>query len=308
MDYVPVRVNTLRGDQKIEFDVFIRINEKMLLYLRRGDSFEGERLRRLKSKKLKKMFIDPKDEGAYRIYLQRNIEAAYDKSSDKDLSTRAEIVHGDQQAHAEQLFDNPEAESVYVSAKEGAGRYAQFLINESAAARAIFAAGEGDQSISHHGISVATLAVELARKTGIDDPKRLQLLSLGALIHDLGHQDAPYSLVQDPTTYSAEQRAAYRAHANSAERFQSLKHFDAMVTKIIAQHEECADGSGFPRGLAEKDLDTEVILVALANCVDRDVTFGKLSRPEAAKKLLLDKIGKYPLPLIKMVGEVFKGI
>lgn len=307
MDYVPVRVSTLRGDQKIDFDVFIRINEKMLLYLRRGDSLEGDRLRRLKSKKLKKMFIDPKDESAYRNYLQINIEAAYDKNSDKDLSTRAEIIHGDQQTQAEQLFENPEVESVYQSAKEGAGRYAQFLMNESAAARAIFAAGEGDQSISHHGVSVAALSVELARKTGIDDPKHVQLIALGALIHDIGHQDAPYPLAQNPTTYSREHVLAYREHAHAAERFQSLKHFDAMVTKIIAQHEECADGSGYPRGLAEKDLDPEVVLVALSNALDRYVTFEGLSRPEAAKKLMMDKIGKYPLPLIRLTGEVLKG-
>ena len=52
MDYVSIRVSTLRGDQKIDFNAYIKINEKMVLYLRRGDSFEGERLLRLKEKKL----------------------------------------------------------------------------------------------------------------------------------------------------------------------------------------------------------------------------------------------------------------
>lgn len=306
MDYVPVRVSTLRGDQKIEFDVYLKINDKMLLYLRRGDSFEGPRLERLRAKKLKKMFIQPEDEASYRGYLQKNIEVAYDQKSPKDLGTRAEIIHGDQQAQAEQVFENPEMESVYLSAKEGAGRYVQFLMTESAAARAIFKAGDGDQSLSHHGVNVATLAVELARKTGLKDEKQVQLLALGSLIHDIGHQDATYSLTKNPSTYSPEDLARYRAHTDGAERFQSLKHFDPLVTKIIAQHEECTDGSGYPRGLREKDLAPKIVLVAISNALDRFSTFEGVTRPQAAKRLMLEKIGKYPLALIQQANEILK--
>ena len=57
MDYTTIRVSTLRGDQKINFDAYLKIGEKMVLYVRQGDSFEGDRLKRLKEKKLKKMFI-----------------------------------------------------------------------------------------------------------------------------------------------------------------------------------------------------------------------------------------------------------
>ncbi len=39
MSHVPVRVSTLRGDQKVDFDAYIKINEKMVLYIRKGDSF-----------------------------------------------------------------------------------------------------------------------------------------------------------------------------------------------------------------------------------------------------------------------------
>lgn len=306
MDYIPVRVSTLRGDQKIDFDVYVKINDKMVLYLRQGDSFEGIRLQRFKEKKLKKLFILPDHEAAYRSYLQENIESAYDAASTKEIGTRADIIHGDQQARAEEVFENPEVESVYLSAKEGAGRYAQFLINESSAARAIFQTGEGDQSVSHHGVQVATLAVELAKRSGIKDEKVLQLISLGSLIHDIGHQDAAYSLTQNPSQFSPTDLELYMAHTNGAERFQSLKHFDPLVTKIIAQHEECSDGSGYPKKLREKDMDPEVMMVAVANAIDRFVTFEGVSRSQAAKRLMLEKVGKYPLAMIQQASEILK--
>ena len=55
MTYVPIRVSVLRGDQKIGFDAFLEVNSKYILYLRKGDSFEGARLDRLKEKKVKKI-------------------------------------------------------------------------------------------------------------------------------------------------------------------------------------------------------------------------------------------------------------
>ena len=49
--YISFSVSTLRGDQKIDFNAYVRINEKYVLYVRRGDSFEGSRLLKLKEKK-----------------------------------------------------------------------------------------------------------------------------------------------------------------------------------------------------------------------------------------------------------------
>ena len=73
-EFVPIRVCTLRGDLKIDFDAFVQVAGKHILYLRKGDSFEGERLKRLKAKKLRKMYIRVEEEDLYRAYMNKNIE------------------------------------------------------------------------------------------------------------------------------------------------------------------------------------------------------------------------------------------
>ena len=50
MEYVSIRTSTLRGDQRITFDVYVQVAGKQIHYLRQGDSFEGSRLARLKQK------------------------------------------------------------------------------------------------------------------------------------------------------------------------------------------------------------------------------------------------------------------
>ncbi len=307
MDLVSIRVSTLRGDQKITFDTYVKINDKMILYLRRGDSFEGTRLQRLKEKKLKKLFIQPTDEGHYREYMQKNIEMAYDNSSTKDISVRSEIIQGQQQSNVEEVFENPEQAEAYLNAKDAAGKYVQFLVSNSKALQAVMAIPNTDKSISHHGVSVATLSVALAQRLGQTDTKVIQLLSLGAFLHDYGHHDSPIYPRKKTSEMSVDELQLYQSHAaEGAKKVQDKKHFDQLVLRIINEHEECCDGSGYPRNLTEKQLDPASLIVSTANTMDKLMTFEGLSKDEACKQIMLKSVGKHPLDHIQKLIEVVK--
>lgn len=306
MEYVSIRVSTLRGDQKIDFNAYIKINDKMVLYLRKGDSFEGERLSRLKTKKLRKMFINPDEENFYRNYLQKNIEQAYDNKSGKDIQTRAEVIQGAQQANTEEVFENPDNVQNYNDAKDAAGKYVEFLLSNSLAVRSILSMSNEEQSLSHHGVTVATYSVALAEKLGLKDDKKTQLLTLGALLHDFGHHDSNIALNRPLAHFSKEELAKYQEHASEgAKKVQTKKHFDLNVINIINQHEERIDGSG-PLKLLEKDQDPLAVIVASANAVDRIVTYEGVPRNEAGKKMMMDQVGTHPLNHMQLLGDILK--
>lgn len=307
MSHLPIRVNTLRGDQKIDFDVYLKIADKTILYLRRGDSFEGPRLARLKEKRLKKMFILPEDEAHYRDYVQRNITQAYDDKSGKDIMTRTEIIHGEQQSNVEEVFENPEVAEVYQSAKDGAARYVQFLMNNEQALGSVFKLQNQDRSLSNHGVNVATLAVGLAKKLKMTDAKIIQMISLGSLLHDFGHQQAEADPVKSVSQMTPDELEVYKKHPLAGStQVQDKKHFDQMVLNIIAQHEECIDGSGFPKGLTESEMDPSVIMVSTCNALDRYITFDGCTKQEAVKKMMLERVGKHPLQQIQLLSEMLK--
>ncbi|UOF02152.1 HD-GYP domain-containing protein [Bdellovibrio reynosensis] len=308
MDYVSIRVSTLRGDQKIDFNAYIKINEKMVLYLRRGDSFEGDRLKRLVDKKLRKMYILSAEELNYRGYLQRNIEGAYDDNSKNDLKTRAEIIQGSQQSNVEEVFENPENVEAYNYAKDSAGKYVNFITTNAQAVSNILNIDNADKNIAHHGVTVSTLSVALAQKLGITDSKKMQLLTLGALLHDYGHQGSALNVNQPLDKMSASDKDMWQKHpVDGAHKVRDKKHFDTSVINIIAQHEETINGSG-PQGLKEKDQDPLAMIVSSANALDRLITFENVAKNEAAKKLMLDHVGKHPLQHIQFLGEIIKGV
>lgn len=307
MDYVSIRVSTLRGDQKINFNVYFKLGEKMILYLREGDSFEGTRLKRLKEKKLKKMYILNHDEVNYRDYVQKSIESAYDNNSKKDIQTRADVIQGAQQTNTEEVFENPENAESYNVAKEASSQYVKFIMSNSSALKAIMSIENTDQSVAHHGVNVATLAVALANKLGIVDPKQTQLLTLGSLLHDLGHHGATVQPNRLLSSMKPEELEIYKKHPElGAQKVQDKKHFDPAVVNIIMKHEECVDGSGYPSGLKQSEQDDLVQIVSVCNALDRLISFENVPKNEATKKLMVERVGKHPLNHIQHLSEILK--
>ena len=132
-------------------------------------------------------------------------------------------------------------------------------------------------------------------------------MGLGALLHDFGHYESGVALNRSTADFSKEESVIYKNHpALGSQKVQDKKHFDQTVLNIIAQHEECSDGSGFPNGLRESQMDPLVVIVASANALDRLITFEKIPRAEAVKKLMIDQVGRHPLNHIQLLGEILK--
>lgn len=307
-DFVSIRMSTLRGDQPIDFDAYVKINDKYVLYLRSGDSFEGERLTRLKSKKLKKMFIQPEQEELYRKYLTRNIEMAYDNNSGKSMENRVAIVQGNQQAISDGVMEFPENEITYIEAKNATIKFVNFLDDELAV-KHLLNLENTENSVSHHAVSVSTLSIALAKKLGMKDAKQLQLLSLGALVHDLEHFSSGVNPTRPIKSFSPEELKLYLQHPSAgSEKARAQKHFDASVINIIAQHEELVDGSGYPMGMRESQMDPLAVIVGSANIADRMMSFEGVPKKDVAKKLMVERVGNFPLSHIQNLADIINTI
>jgi len=306
MKYISIRTSTIRGDQKIGFNTYVQIDEKTLLYLKKGDSFEGPRLKKFKDKKIKKMFILTDEESLYLKYLDENINIAYDNKSGKDIQNRADIIQGDQQANTEQLFENPSNAASYDIAKNAAAKYVDFILSNTHALSSVMSIQNIDQSLTHHGVTVATLAIALASKLGINNEKQTQLLTLGSLLHDFGHFDSTVSHTKSRKQMQPDELKTYLTHSRvGAEKIRDKKHFDQTVINIILQHEELINGAG-PQKLSEKQTDPLAVIVSACNALDRLIINDGVAKNMAAKTLMLESVGAHPLQYIQFLGDILK--
>jgi putative nucleotidyltransferase with HDIG domain len=235
------------------------------------------------------------------------MDTAYDPSSNSPIENRAQIVQGIQQSNTEEVMENPDLPEVYTAAKDGAARYAEFLNSDVAAFQHIMNIENLDANIAHHGVSVSTLSLALAKRLGLSDDKQNHLLALGALLHDIGHFQTTLELNRPLKNFSAEEMLTYRNHPNDGrDKMSGKPHIDRSVLNIIQQHEEFIDGKGFPAGLTESKMDPLAVIVASCNALDRLLTFEGVKRSEAVKTLLLSGVGRYPLNHIQILGDILK--
>jgi putative nucleotidyltransferase with HDIG domain len=230
---------------------------------------------------------------------------AYNKNSGKTIENRAEIIQGSQQSNTEEVFDNPFSVTAYNEAKSSAEKFANFLQSEGDAFGAMMNLQNVDQNIAHHGVTVATISTMLANRLGTLDTKTLNLMTLGALLHDFDHHHNGLQMNKPIAQFTAAEMEKYKNHPRAgAQAVQDKKHFDNLVIKIIMQHEERIDGSGFPLGIREKDIEASAVIVGLCNSLDRLITFEGVNKANAYKELMINKVGKYPLNQIKILGEL----
>jgi len=128
--------------------------------------------------------------------------------------------------------------------------------------------GEKDRATEGHTRRVAMLAVQVGDALGLSRG-RLRLLALGGLLHDMGKLSVPSAVLTKPGPLDDAEFAAIRRHPEAGERLlRDLGGFASGVLRLVLDHHERLDGSGYPRGLPADDLDIETRILAVCDVYD----------------------------------------
>jgi hypothetical protein len=128
--------------------------------------------------------------------------------------------------------------------------------------------GEKDAATEGHTRRVAMLAVQLGEALGLPRP-RLRMLALGGLLHDIGKLAVPASVLGKPGPLDDAEFAEIKRHPEAGERLLAeLGGFAPSVRRLVLDHHERLDGSGYPRGLVGAELDLETRILAVSDVYD----------------------------------------
>ena len=115
------------------------------------------------------------------------------------------------------------------------------------------------------------------------DSDQMQGLHLAALVHDIGKIAVPSGILNKPGTLSEAEFSIIKTHPQvGAEVFQTLE-TSWPITRIIQEHHERLDGSGYPHGLYGDELLMESKILAVADMIDAIMT-NRPYRPTLGKK------------------------
>lgn len=98
--------------------------------------------------------------------------------------------------------------------------------------------------------------------------EEVNLLTLAGLLHDIGKTQIPAEILNKPGKYTDEEYAIMKTHPTHGKKILNDKGFDPRILYAALQHHERCDGSGYPRGLEEDEIDDFACIVAIADVYD----------------------------------------
>ena len=138
---------------------------------------------------------------------------------------------------------------------------------------------EKDTSTEEHTRRVAALAVEVGEQLGLSST-RLRALAIGGLLHDVGKLSVPTSILQKPGPLDDDEFAIIKLHPERGrELLSELGGFDDSVKRLVLDHHERLDGTGYPRGLEADELDLETRILAVCDVYDALVSPASTALP-----------------------------
>jgi len=116
--------------------------------------------------------------------------------------------------------------------------------------RALAAAIEAkDHYTAEHGDMLASMAIAVGRRLGLDD-RALRDVQYAAVLHDIGKIGIPGAILNKPDKLTDEEFAVMAEHTIIGERIISAIDYLAPIGKAIRAAHERWDGRGYPDGLA----------------------------------------------------------
>jgi putative two-component system response regulator len=124
-----------------------------------------------------------------------------------------------------------------------------------------------DPYVAGHQKRVSQLACTIAKEMGLA-AWQVDGIRVAAMLHDIGKITVPTEILSKPGRLSRVDRAMIQDHPKVA--FEILKdiNFDWPIARIVVQHHERLDGSGYPYGLTAKDILIEAKILAVADVVE----------------------------------------
>ena len=121
-----------------------------------------------------------------------------------------------------------------------------------------------DPYTAGHQRQVANLACTIAQEMGISR-EQTHGIRMAGIIHDIGKMYVPSEILNKPGRLTEIEFNLIKAHPQTGYNILKTIEFPWPIAKIVFQHHERMDGSGYPSGVTGEDIILEARILAVAD-------------------------------------------
>ena len=299
-----VRINSLIPGKPTTFDVFLRINNQTVVYLRAGDKIDKDKMLALNTKDTGMYFlVRETDRKSYKSYV-------HDQMNSTDLNVREKslILRESSMSLVEELFETPEVNKALDSARPVIKDFIKFMEAEPEAMAHLISLSGHDFYTYNHSLDVSIYSLGLAEALSFSK-EELEELGVGALFHDIGKRQVSLDIL------------CKKGPLNDAEWAQMQKHpqygllilndndnISDGVKAACFEHHESFAGNGYPQQLKGEEIHPFGRIIAITDTYDAMTTqrsYNVPLKPVDAVTMMKEKLaGRYDPEMINAMYSV----
>lgn len=275
--FIPIQRLDIEAQTKITFDLFVNLplNQKCILYRRKGGLIESEKLATLSEANVRNFFIHRSDYQEFVKYVASRIKVLIggaDSEENKRLMTNAaksilsSTISEDNPAVTNALMANLNdiTQNIIESILETSSIYNKKTFQRFA---------ELAQSGTHfhkHPINVCSLTVLIAVGIGYSNEKILSDVAMAALLHDVGLSKLPQNVIlkahlpEELGTHYRQMLYDHPRHTLDILRERKVQ-ISGLAELVISQHHEEFNGFGYPKGIRGYNLNEFAQILRVAD-------------------------------------------
>lgn len=148
-----------------------------------------------------------------------------------------------------------------------------------------------DPYTAGHQQRVARLACAIAGEMGLP-AEQINGIRTAASVHDIGKLSVPAEILSKPGRLSEIEMGLIKTHSQAGYEILAGIEFPWPVARIVLEHHERRDGTGYPLGLAGDEILLEARILTVADVVEAMASY-RPYRPANGIALALAEIGAY---------------
>ena len=249
-----------------DFDLFLSVKGEVILYAAPGYVWTRDETTSLMAHGWNEFQVNSAQAALVGMYLQlarlplidREQAPAKRINSIKDLAA----------AFTECLYSGEVTEAAVCHGERISCAIVECILESPSSIKEISNLMEHDQYTFYHSARVAVFATAMSFTMGVTDEKHLQRIAMGGLFHDVGKKDVPLAVINKAGALDQAEWQLMRAHPSRGHETLGAAGLSLETMEIVLHHHERMNGSGYPDGLQQSGIMTEVQIAAVADIYD----------------------------------------
>lgn len=307
LGYFRIRLSTIRPDKVTTFEIFLKVDNKIISFRRVGDKIADEKIEQLHQRDNgNSFFIKTEDKEKYRIWVREEINS--------DLLTpdeKARILRESSLAIMEDLFENPDVNKALDESRPVITDFIDFMDKQPDSMGYLISLSGHDFYTYNHSLDVSIYALGLGSVLGFN-PKDLEELGLGCLFHDIGKRNVSLDILCKKGPLDEVEWEQMKRHPQFGLMIlnQNPNISDAMKAACFEHHESWS-GNGYPQQISANEIHPYARIVAITDTYDAMTTqrsYNVPMKPFDAVQMMKEKLaGRYDPEMLKaMYSVLFK--